>query len=196
MRFGLIAIIFALAALQPNSNSNVWARETKQAQQTSEQRAEKLDELFAALKQARTEQEASVLTPQIWALWNQSGHDDVDLMMRQARQSFSAGQHGAAIARVDEALRLLPRYSEAWNLRATILFYMGRDVESVVDIERTLAIEPRHFGALAGLMMINMRAENWNGALKALRAGLQVHPFLQERQLLNRIETLARGKEL
>ena len=116
--------------------------------------------------------------------------------MRQSRKSFSEGQHGAAITRVDEALRILPRYSEAWNLRATILFYMGRDEESVADIERTLAFEPRHFGALAGLMMINMRAQNWSGAVKALQAGLKVHPFLHERQLLERLEELARGKEL
>lgn len=194
MRLALLTCV--VAAWAGLSLGSLPTHATTQVNQLAEKRAQELDKLFVALKQARTEQEADALTPRIWALWYKSGNDDVDLLMRQARQSFSGGQHGAAIARVDQALRILPRYSEAWNLRATILFYMGRDAESVADIKRTLAFEPRHFGALAGLMMIYMRAQNWSGAIKALKAGLKVHPFLQERQLLERLEKLVRGEEL
>ena len=194
MRLALLTCV--VAAWAGLSLGSLTAHATTQVNQPAEKRAQELDKLFVALKQARTEQEADALTPRIWALWYKSGNDDVDLLMRQARQSFSGGQHGAAIARVDQALRILPQYSEAWNLRATILFYMGRDAESVADIKRTLAFEPRHFGALAGLMMIYMRAQNWSGAIKALKAGLKVHPILQERQLLERLEKLVRGEEL
>ncbi|MEM9360604.1 MAG: hypothetical protein AAGB04_30885, partial [Pseudomonadota bacterium] len=102
----------------------------------------------------------------------------------------------AAIGLIDQALKLAPKYSEAWNLRATILFYMGRDTESVVDIERTLALEPRHFGALAGMTLINMRAKNWSGALKSLRIALKIHPFLNERNLMPRLEQLAKEQDL
>lgn len=161
-----------------------------------QQRAADLDRLFGSLKQSKSEEEASQLASQIWAQWYKSGNDDVDLLMRQARHYFQSGRHGEAITRIDQALRLDPRYAEAWNLRATIHFYMGEDVQSVADIERTLALEPRHFGALAGMTMINMRAENWSGALKSLEAALQLHPFLKERRLLPKLKELAKGRAL
>jgi tetratricopeptide (TPR) repeat protein len=107
-----------------------------------------------------------------------------------------AGRLQAALARVDQALKVLPSYAEAWNLRATILFHQGEDVASVAAIERTLALEPRHFGALSGMVLINMRAQSWDGALAALRAGLKVHPFLHKPALVEQLEDLAKGKEL
>ncbi len=156
----------------------------------------RLKRLFELLKSADNEDDARRHALQIWTLWYQSGNDDVDLVMRQARRSTRGGDLTIALQLVERALKMMPRYSEAWNLRATILFYLGRDAESVADIERTLALEPRHFGALAGMMMINMRLGNWTGALRALRAGLKIHPFLQERKVLKRLEGLARGQPL
>ncbi len=160
------------------------------------QHEQKLGGLFEKLKVARSEADARQLTAQIWQLWYESGDDDVDQLMRQARRIFRLGRHDTAIALIDQALKLAPKYSEAWNLRATVLFYMGRDTESVVDIERTLALEPRHFGALAGMVLINMRAKNWSGALKSLRFALTIHPFLNERNLMPRLEKLAKEKNL
>jgi len=160
------------------------------------QHDQKLSDLFAKLKASNSEADAKQLAAQIWALWHQSGDGDVDHLMRQARRTFRLGQNQAAIGLIDQALKLAPKYSEAWNLRATILFYMGRDTESVVDIERTLALEPRHFGALAGMTLINMRAKNWAGALKSLRIALKIHPFLNERNLMPRLEQLAKEQDL
>ena len=186
-----VLVLFPIAAAPAGAQFGVAPVESSKQKNAAE-----LDKLFDSLRRSSSEDEAKQLAKQIWSLWYESGNDDVDLMMRQARQSFTRGQHKAAIARIDEALRLKPRYAEAWNLRATIHFYMGNDEASVADIERTLALEPRHFGALAGLMMINMRAENWSAALKSLQAALKVHPFLNERSLLPRLEELAKGRAL
>ena len=192
-----LLVVFAVLVLLPVAGlpvrAELGATPVKRVQQ---KHAAKLDQLFDNLKRSNSADEAKQLAKQIWSLWYESGNDDVDLLMRQARQSFTRGQHKAAIARIDQALRLEPRYAEAWNLRATIHFYMGEDEASVADIERTLALEPRHFGALAGLMMINMRAENWSAALKSLQAALKLHPFLNERSLLPRLEELAKGRAL
>ena len=73
---------------------------------------------------------------------------------------------------------------------------MGDHDSSVADIQRTLALEPRHFGALAGLMMINMSAKDWAGALKSLHAALAVHPHMRERELVTRLQQLVKGQEL
>ncbi|MGI9409799.1 MAG: tetratricopeptide repeat protein, partial [Hyphomicrobiaceae bacterium] len=180
------AELTARAQAVPETGSKRW----------KEEHARKLDDLFAALKRSNSPGEASSITSRIWSLWYESGNEDVDLLMRQSRQAFQQGEHRAAIGRVDQALRIEPRYSEAWNLRATIHFYMGDHDSSVADIQRTLALEPRHFGALAGLMMINMSAKDWAGALKSLRAALAVHPHMRERELVTRLEELVKGQEL
>ena len=155
-----------------------------------------LDTLFARLKAAPTEAKATQLTNLIWAHWYKSGDGGVDVLMGQARHTLRLGQHQAAIELVDEVLQLAPKYAEAWNLRALILFNMGRDAESRGDLKRTLALEPRHFAAMTGLAHLNIRARNWTGALKAIRSALEIHPFLKERKLLPKLEELAREKDL
>jgi cytochrome c-type biogenesis protein CcmH/NrfG len=55
---------------------------------------------------------------------------------------------------------------------------MGNFDASVRDIQETLAREPRHFGALSGLGLINSALERWDSAVKAYEAALRVNPFL------------------
>jgi len=46
------------------------------------------------------------------------------------------------------------------------------------DIKRTLALEPRHFGALAELGAIYMRLEDFEAAKSALLKALEINPHL------------------
>ena len=125
--------------------SQSYSQPHKEADASKWQRLQKqrLDILFETLKNSTSEKQAQFATAQIWVLWYKSGDVDIDVLMRQARHSLNLGDHEEAIELVDQALKRAPKYSEAWNLRATILFYMGRNDEAVADIERTLALEPR-----------------------------------------------------
>ena len=49
-----------------------------------------------------------------------------------------------------------------------------------VDIARVIALEPRHFGALSGLGMINLRRGDLAGALQAFEAALRVNPHMPQ----------------
>ena len=156
--------------------------------------ARQLDKRFAELAAARTKAEANQLESQIWALWYQSGCDDVDSLLWQTQLALGQGQHNHAVGLADRLVRMAPRHAEAWNMRATVRFFMGDHAGSTADIARTLRLEPRHFGALAGMTSINMQAKNWRAALKALRKALEIHPFLQDRSLLKELEARVRAE--
>jgi tetratricopeptide (TPR) repeat protein len=61
---------------------------------------------------------------------------------------------------------------------------MSEHERSLSDIEKVLALEPRHFGALAGRGMIHAHAGRWKEALDAYRDALAVNPFLKERSTI------------
>jgi tetratricopeptide (TPR) repeat protein len=58
---------------------------------------------------------------------------------------------------------------------------MGEHDRSLADIDRVLALEPRHFGAIAGIGLIRIAKGEMREALAAFRRALAINPFLRER---------------
>ena len=56
---------------------------------------------------------------------------------------------------------------------------MGNFKRSIEDVKHTLALEPRHFGALARLGVPYDPLGDKASALKAFRAGLDVNPHMK-----------------
>ena len=66
----------------------------------------------------------------------------------------------AAIDVFSEAIELDPAWAEAWNKRATVFYMVGEFQKSQDDIDKVLELEKRHFGALAGQGMVNIKLKN------------------------------------
>ena len=137
----------------------------------------RLDALFARLARNDSPDWLSVQN-EIWAQWSQSGSPAMDLLLRRAESAMENGRFELALRFLDDLVRLAPDFAEGWHKRATVYFLLGEYGRSVADIERTLALEQRHFGALSGLGMILERLGDKNGAMRAYRRGLEVHPNL------------------
>ena len=84
----------------------------------------------------------------------------------------------AALTSFNTVIEMRPDFAEGWNKRATLYYLVGEFERSIADVERTLALEPRHFGALSGLGLINMALERPVEALAAFEAALAVHPHM------------------
>lgn len=87
-------------------------------------------------------------------------------------------QYENALAALDQLVAALPEYAEGWNTRATLLYLMGDYVASAVDVKRTLALEPRHFGAWSGLGLIYLNLGDERAALAAFSKALEWNPHL------------------
>ena len=144
-------------------------------------RAQRLDELFARLKTDKSEEEGDGAVAEIWKLWQQSGTAELDELMEQASRMIGHGLYPLALPILDDIIKRAPDWAEAWNKRATALYLMGEHERSLADIDRVLALEPRHFGALAGIGLNRIAKGEYREALAAYRKALAVNPFLKER---------------
>lgn len=143
-------------------------------------RDQRLDALFNRLKVTKDEAEGDAVVTEIWQVWMQSGLADIDEAMERAVLAMGRVP-GLALPILDDIVARAPQWAEAWNKRATVLFMLGEYERSLADIDKVLALEPRHFGALAGLGLIRMNQGESRQALAAFRRALAVNPFLKER---------------
>jgi len=150
-----------------------------------------LDGLFAALRGARSAEQAAPVERAIWELWMHSDDPRVASAMARGVEAMNEGEYRKALAAFDGIVRSAPGFAEGWNKRATAHWLLGQYAMSLGDIERTLALEPRHFGALSGLAMIREKQGRIFDALDALEKIALIHPNLSG--LGSRIAALQRG---
>ena len=143
------------------------------------------DRLFAALKNARTEQEARAIEDAIWRMWMAQGPTkEVRDAVKAAMDARSSYDYAKALDILEGVTATAPDYAEGWNQKAFILFLMERQDASLESLDRTLELEPRHFGALAGRGIILMQQGRVELGQKALRDAVAVYPFIRERRMI------------
>jgi tetratricopeptide (TPR) repeat protein len=174
----------ALAALVspvPAQQKGDWVEPPKELPRAQRgDRSRNLDTLFEALKVAPDESSAKEIEQRIWALWTQSDSDTANLLMTRAKAAVDGKDFDLAIQLLDSIIEIKPDYAEAWNRRAT-LYYLKKDYgRSITDIQQVLVLEPRHFGALAGLGTILHDIGDDKRALEVFRRALSIHPHLQK----------------
>ncbi len=157
----------------------------------------RLDGLFARLQATDDRAEVERLTGAIWSIWHQSGRPGVDALMLEGRRFMRLGPLHSALGNFSTAVKWAPDFAEAWHKRATVHFLMGNYPASVADIRRTLALEPRHFGALAGLGLIYLKLDEERAALEALERALEINPHLAgTRQKVEELHDKLDGKKV
>jgi tetratricopeptide (TPR) repeat protein len=139
----------------------------------------RLQALFRELVQADPAHPADDIEDRIWALW--ISHEDLaaEEIMGAAVEAMASGGLDRAGRLLDHLVARYPDWSEAWNRRAILAFIERRDGDSLQDIARTLALEPRHFGAVADFGRICLRHGHLNEARAAFQVALAINPHLE-----------------
>ena len=137
-----------------------------------------LPHLFERLRAAGDVAEARTIEQQIWRLWADVSDPEAAALLAAGTAAITARSWPRALEQLDRLVERHPDIAEGWNQRATLFYLMGDFAASVADIQRTLALEPRHFGALSGLGLIYMAIERPEAAIRAFEAALAIHPYL------------------
>jgi len=151
----------------------------------------RLNDLFSELKSAGTVGGAAGIELQIWHLWSLSNDSAVDRILSGGTVAMNHGDFAAALNSFNRVIEMRPNFAEGWNKRATLYYLTGDYSRSIADVKQTLALEPRHFGALSGLGLINMALERPGDALVAFEAALAVHPQMPNaKRMVKRLRAL------
>jgi tetratricopeptide (TPR) repeat protein len=144
----------------------------------ADQKDPRLDKLLAVLQTSSDPSELSAAHGEIWRLWIENDDQELFSLMEQGVVLMNRQRLDEALKVFDDLVDIAPDYAEAWNKRATVHFLLGNLADSIADVDTTLDLEPRHFGALSGLGQIQLRRGDAEAALSAFEAALRMHPHL------------------
>ena len=148
----------------------------------ADQKDERLIELFDKLFLSTNNMEASKLLFNIWDIWSIADNQETQIIFDEANQFMDVGELDNAIELFTKVVMQSPEFAEGWNKRATVYFLKGELSKSISDIEKTLNLEPRHFGALDGLAEIYLMQDDLVGAAVIYRRILEIIPSSKKSQ--------------
>jgi tetratricopeptide (TPR) repeat protein len=125
----------------------------------------------------------------LWQLWFRGG---TEVQNAELQRILHLPDFLEILAGLDDLAREAPRFAEVYNQRATLFYRRGEFSRSVADCERTLELNPYHFGAQAGMGQCYMKLRRPRAALRAFRQALLTNPTLTH--LSETIDTLERSE--
>ena len=143
----------------------------------ADQKSTDLPDLFGKLKSAENPQQAVLIETEIWKKWYERDDSNGGERMGNAINAMSTGRYTVALTLLDELVSKESDFAEAWNRRATVHYLLGNYKQSLSDIEQTLTLEPRHFGAISGIGMIMLKMGETDKALHAFEQVLEISPL-------------------
>ena len=152
---------------------------------------QKLEKYFLELKNSTELEEAINIEKDIWTLWNLHPHNQfLTNKLELGTELMENGQHKYAYKIFSNIIFEDPNWSEAWNKRATALFLMKEYELSLIDIKKTLDLEPRHFGALSGRAQIYIDQREFQKALDNLIKTKEIYPLSNGSKVIPKLEEI------
>ena len=163
----------------------------------SNERDVRLNQLFNELK-ANKSKVSSIVEQEIWKIWSTHPTDPkLTTKLEEGSQFVRDQQFFKAIEIFTEVINFDQNWAEAWNKRATVFYLIGEFKKSQDDIDKVLAIEARHFGALAGQGLVNIQLKNYEKAILSYKQAKEIHPSMQSPEIMIRqIEELIKQQSI
>ena len=150
----------------------------------ADERSIKLDELFNDLKN-NDQYISNKIEQKIWKIWStHPNNSELTTMLNAGSEFVNNNQLLEAIEIFTKVIELDPSWPEAWNKRATVFYMVGEFEKSQKDIDEVLKLENRHFGALAGQGLVNIKLENYDKAIKSYENVIKIYPSMNSSKIM------------
>ena len=144
-----------------------------------------LNELFEQLKKNNNVSIAFEIEMKIWNIWSRHPTDEnLTKLLANGSVLMSEGKLEAAYKIFSAIIESEPDWAEGWNKRATVLYLMGRYQDSLNDIDEVLKRESRHFGALSGQGLVQIKLGNYEQAIKSYQAVQKIYPSIKAAKVM------------
>ncbi len=150
----------------------------------AEDRENQLSRLFIELKTNNADLVYGT-EQKIWEIW--STHPTDQFLTTRLAEGSKLVRNQQLVNAVDiftEVIEKDPSWAEAWNKRATVLYMLGDYQSSQNDIDKVLKLEDRHFGALAGQGLVNIKLKNYEKAIKSYEKAQEIYPAMQSPKIM------------
>ena len=138
-----------------------------------------LDKLFEKLLEDG-EISARETEMKIWGIWTTHPKDqNLTSLLSRGTSFMNSQEYQKAEDIFTTVIELDPKWAEAWNKRATVLYLMGNFELSQNDIDMVLKLEKRHFGALSGQGLVQTAMKNYQKAIDSYIEAHKVYPAME-----------------
>ena len=163
----------------------------------ADERIKKLNQLFDDLK-TQNYSAAYKVEQEIWQIWSTHPNDEnLTMLLNKGSSLVNESKYNQAIDIFSKAINLDPFWAEAWNKRATVLYMLGEFEKSQNDIDQVLALEQRHFGALAGQGLVNIQLKNYEKAIRSYEQAQEIYPAMRSPKIMiKQIEELMKQQTI
>jgi tetratricopeptide (TPR) repeat protein len=151
------------------------------------------DQLLARLAKAPDRRAARAIERELRARWSHSDSPSADLLLKRADQAIEAHDTETARSIVQKLTEIAPEFAEGWHRRATLAAEKDEFQDAIESLRRVLALQPKHFIAMAELGQILEEFDDKNRALEAYRKAKELDPFIEG--LDDRIRQLSKEVE-
>ena len=164
---------------------------------SANERDSQLEKLFHELKQDIPSLSLEI-EQQIWMLWSTHPSDQkLTALLNEGSKLVQEQQLYRAIDIFTEVIKMDSSWAEAWNKRATVFYMIGEFQKSQDDIDKVLELEERHFGALAGQGMVNIKLKNYDKAKRSYQKAQEIYPAMKSSKvMIEQIEELIKRQSI
>ena len=150
---------------------------------SAESNDSELNNLFKELKNSENVK-AIEIENKIWKIWMTHPSDDrrgyrLTELLAQGSLFINRRELSKAYGIFSQIILEDPKWAEAWNKRATVLYMLGRYKQSQNDINEALKLEKRHFGALSGQGLVQTKLKNYKKAIESYEEVQKIHPSME-----------------
>ena len=116
-------------------------------------------------------------TKALWNLWLSQAGEKAESRIRTGTKQMDRRQYELAQQEFENLVMDYPKFAEAHNKLATVLYMQRKYVQSIRECQITLKMNPNHFGAWNGLGLCHYKLAHYQKAIESFNTALTLQPY-------------------